>query len=473
NRTMSQRLGASRTLGAPGLSVICQEGRLGRSSPPGTSLQGQNASLAAPRSRFRVGPPGSPLLCSTASEPPFQVHLHSLPGHGSPGRPWRCPEASRWRSPAGPSSTPQPEKDGPAMGRQQPAVALGAVRISLILLGLLAPSQAVVRVVLDGNSSTVDFEDLPALFGAPLAPGGMRGYLMEAKPANACHPIQGPLPGNGSLGAIVLIRRYDCTFDLKVLHAQRAGFEAAIVHNVRSDDLVRMAHVYEDLRQQIAIPSVFVGEAASQDLRVIMRCDKSARVVLLPDYPPRPDLDCHPVLAVSWVLGRALALLTSAVFVLRRLWHWLWSWRASGQAVKAQATQRAQVRTFTRCNDLCAICLDEYEEGDRLKVLPCSHTYHCKCIDPWFSQAVRRSCPMCKQSVAGTEDGSDSTVDSYGDEEDPSLSGRQTPTWAVQARLRSRRLALLTRATSRRRCSASSMGEAEASAPLEGPPEPH
>lgn len=40
---------------------------------------------------------------------------------------------------------------------------------------------------------------------------------------------------------------------------------------MRSDDLVRMAHVYEDLRQQIAIPSVFVGEAASQDLRVIMR----------------------------------------------------------------------------------------------------------------------------------------------------------------------------------------------------------
>ncbi|XP_020739423.2 E3 ubiquitin-protein ligase ZNRF4 [Odocoileus virginianus] len=470
---MSQRLGASRTLGAPSLRVICQEGRLGRSSPPGTSLQGQNASLAAPRSRFRVGPPGSPLLCSTASEPPFQVHLHSLPGHRSPGRPWRCPEASRWWSPAGPSSTLQPEKDGPAMGRQQPAVALGAVRISLILLGLLTPSQAVVRVVLDSNSSTVDFEDLPALFGAPLAPGGVRGYLMEAKPANACHPIQGPLPGNGSLGAIVLIRRYDCTFDLKVLHAQRAGFGAAIVHNVRSDDLVRMAHVYEDLRQQIAIPSVFVGEAASQDLRVLMRCDKSAQVVLLPDYPPHPDLDCHPVLAVSWVLGRALALLTSAVFVLRRLWHWLWSWRASGQAVKAQAPQRAQVHTFTRCNDLCAICLDEYEEGDRLKVLPCSHTYHCKCIDPWFSQAVRRSCPMCKQSVAGTEDSSDSTVDSYGDEEDPSLSGRQTPIWAVQARLRSRRLALLTQATSQSRCSASSVGEAEAGAPLEGPPEPH
>ncbi|XP_031545673.2 E3 ubiquitin-protein ligase ZNRF4 [Vicugna pacos] len=355
------------------------------------------------------------------------------------------------------------------MGWLRLVLALVAVRASLILLGLLVPSQAVVRAVLDGNSSTVDFADLPALFGVPLAPGGMRGYLMEAKPANACHPIEGPQPGNGSLGAIVLIRRYDCTFDLKVLHAQRAGFEAAIVHNVRSNDLVRMAHVYEDLRRQIAIPSVFVGEAASQDLRGIVRCDKSAHILLLPDHPPCPDLDCHPVLAISWVLGRTLALLAFATFVLQRLWNWLWAWWARGPAAKAQASQRAQVRTFTRRNDLCAICLDEYEEGDRLKILPCSHTYHCKCIDPWFSQATQRSCPVCKQSVAGTEDGSDSTVDSFGNEDDPSLPGHHPPIWAIQARLRARRLELLVRASPGRRCSTTSVGAAEAN---EGLPEP-
>uniref|UniRef100_A0A8I3NML0 E3 ubiquitin-protein ligase ZNRF4 n=2 Tax=Canis lupus familiaris TaxID=9615 RepID=A0A8I3NML0_CANLF len=333
------------------------------------------------------------------------------------------------------------------MGWPRAAPALGAAEASLILLALLVPSEALVRAVLDGNASTVDFADLPALFGLPLAPDGVRGYLMEAKPANACHPIEGPRPGNGSLGAIVLIRRYDCTFDLKVLHAQRAGFEAAIVHN-----------------------------AASQDLRVIVRCDKAAHVLLLPDYPPCPDLDCHPVLAISWVLGRALALLTSVLFVLRQLWNWLWAWWTRGPAVKPQPCQRAQVRTFTRRNDLCAICLDEYEEGDQLKILPCSHTYHCKCIDPWFSQAARRSCPVCKQSVAGTEDGSDSTVDSFGDE-DPSLPGHRPPIWAIQARLRSRRLELLARAGgSQGCCSSTSLGVAEAVASSERsserPPEP-
>uniref|UniRef100_I3MV19 E3 ubiquitin-protein ligase ZNRF4 n=1 Tax=Ictidomys tridecemlineatus TaxID=43179 RepID=I3MV19_ICTTR len=305
------------------------------------------------------------------------------------------------------------------MGWPGPALA------ALVLAVLLGPSRAV------GNGSSVDFADLPALFGVPLAPGGMRGYLMEAKPANACQPIEGPRPGNRSLGAIALIRRYDCTFDLKVLNAQRAGFEAAIVHN-----------------------------AASQDLRVMVRCDKSAHVLLLPDAPPCPDLDCHPVLAMSWVLGRTLALVASTCFILRRLWLWVHSWWPRAPPAKAQASQKAQVRTFTRASDLCAICLDEYEEGDRLKILPCSHTYHCRCIGPWFSQAARRSCPVCKQSVASTEDGSDSTVESFGDE-DASLPGHQPPIWAIQARLRSRRLELLARTSPSRHRSTTSLGAAD------------
>ncbi|XP_075414626.1 E3 ubiquitin-protein ligase ZNRF4 [Tenrec ecaudatus] len=391
--------------------------------------------------------------------------------HGLLGRPWRCPRASRLPSPAGPSSTQPQLQRGVAMVGQWPALALvlalAVTKISLILLVLPAPSWAVVRAILDGNASKVDFADLPALFGVPLAPEGLRGYLMEAKPPNACQPIEGPRPGNGSLGAIVLIRRYDCTFDLKVLHAQRAGFEAAIVHNVRSDDLVHMAHVYEDLRRQIAIPSVFVGEAASQDLRVIVRCDKAVHVLLLPDDPQCTDLDCHPVLATSWALGRALVLLTSTVLVLRRVWHWLRSWWRRGSRIKAAAParQKAQVQIFTRSHDLCAICLDEYEEGDPLKILPCSHAYHCKCIDPWLAHAARRTCPVCKQSVAGSEDSSNSNAESGGDDDDPSLPGHQPPLWAVQARLRSRRLELLARRGLRRHCSAMSVRGAWERAP--------
>lgn len=41
----------------------------------------------------------------------------------------------------------------------------------------------------------------------------------------------------------------------------------------------------------------------------------------------------------------------------------------------------------------CTVCMDEYEEGDLLRALPCGHLFHCKCIDRWLSS--HSTCPMC------------------------------------------------------------------------------
>lgn len=46
----------------------------------------------------------------------------------------------------------------------------------------------------------------------------------------------------------------------------------------------------------------------------------------------------------------------------------------------------------------CYICLCDYDEGDRLRALPCNHEYHMSCIDKWLKE-VNRVCPVCRHNV--------------------------------------------------------------------------
>ncbi|XP_059162624.1 uncharacterized protein LOC131946010 [Physella acuta] len=45
----------------------------------------------------------------------------------------------------------------------------------------------------------------------------------------------------------------------------------------------------------------------------------------------------------------------------------------------------------------CNICLTEYEEGEELRNLPCSHEFHSGCVDQWL--LTNRTCPVCRSEV--------------------------------------------------------------------------
>ena len=43
------------------------------------------------------------------------------------------------------------------------------------------------------------------------------------------------------------------------------------------------------------------------------------------------------------------------------------------------------------------------QDGDKLRVLPCDHGYHAKCIDPWLVK-TKRICPQCRKKVFQSND---------------------------------------------------------------------
>ena len=47
---------------------------------------------------------------------------------------------------------------------------------------------------------------------------------------------------------------------------------------------------------------------------------------------------------------------------------------------------------------VCAVCLEDFETGQQVRQLACSHLYHRPCIDPWL-QTSSNCCPLCKREV--------------------------------------------------------------------------
>lgn len=45
----------------------------------------------------------------------------------------------------------------------------------------------------------------------------------------------------------------------------------------------------------------------------------------------------------------------------------------------------------------CVICMNDFEEGDEMRVLPCKHQFHKGCVDNWLK--VKRQCPLCRGDI--------------------------------------------------------------------------
>ncbi|KAF9622775.1 hypothetical protein IFM89_034010, partial [Coptis chinensis] len=172
---------------------------------------------------------------------------------------------------------------------------------------------------------------------------GVCGALYVSDPLDACSSLRTTLRYEvPEKVRFVLIERGNCAFEDKVRNAQDSGFRAAIVYDNRDKrNLVSM------------IVSVLATFFFTRDRRLHRQGT----------YHHCPSIDRQIV------------------------------------KVFPCFTFNATCRGGRVTGETCAICLEDYKDGETLRILPCHHEFHTSCVDSWLTK-WGTFCPVCKHDMS-------------------------------------------------------------------------
>ncbi|KAH8271449.1 hypothetical protein KR018_011707 [Drosophila ironensis] len=241
-----------------------------------------------------------------------------------------------------------------------------------------------------------EFNAMPAQFGPSLSANGIKVFVVPAMPlAYGCDRLSRPPQLNyphASKFVALISRGGECTFERKVRVAQNASYSAVIVYNNDGDDLEQMS---ADNTTGIHIPSVFVGLSTGKALASYF----TPEVVLIINDELPFNINTQLILPFSILIG-----LCFIIMVIYMIYKCIREQRRHRRhRLPKSMLKKLPVLRYTKNNvnnkyDTCVICLEDFVEDDKLRVLPCSHPYHTHCIDPWLTEN-RRVCPICKRKV--------------------------------------------------------------------------
>lgn len=225
----------------------------------------------------------------------------------------------------------------------------------------------------------------------------IEAQLVIASPRNACQPIAPP-PTNKQF--FVLIDDGGCAADVKAYRAHKQNYDATIIRSLDSSSswIIDGSGKYNhNLRKDIVIS---VGKEGGEFLA--KHASTPGCLVKITPQDIYWDIRFY-LIPFAIIVGICVVLM--AMFMISRYYqHFLEQRRSRLSPGKLRKIPTKKFKKGEDFYDVCAICLDEYQNGDRLRILPCEHAYHCKCVDPWLTEG-KRTCPVCKRSVETDDQG--------------------------------------------------------------------
>ncbi|XP_020869412.1 receptor homology region, transmembrane domain- and RING domain-containing protein 5 isoform X2 [Arabidopsis lyrata subsp. lyrata] len=275
-------------------------------------------------------------------------------------------------------------------------------RLITIMFLLVISQLASAKVVLIGENTILSFEYVEATFTPIVRRSGEYGSLYAAEPLDACSDLTNMAEkGSRFRSSYVLIVRGGCSFEEKVIKAQKAGYKAAIVYNNGYDELlVPMA----GNSSGVHIHGLLVTRASGEVLKGYSGRSEM-ELWLIPGF----GISLWSIMCITFIslLTISAVLATCFVFHMHRIRRSVRDLHLpyGGQGLSRMPRNLLQsmptevytgVLEESSTSVTCAICIDDYCVGEKLKILPCKHKFHAVCIDSWLGHC-RSFCPVCKR----------------------------------------------------------------------------
>lgn len=289
------------------------------------------------------------------------------------------------------------------------------------------------------------YPDRTSEFGPRFPMEGLPGYLVPVEYLHkgdpwGCSVLDAPKlevlkslqrhDGDTPIPWIALVERGKCSFAQKVRAMQKSGAVAVVVGNDRPGGLIRMSTMGDTA--DIHIPSAFIMQWEYRGLKYqalegfagMMDAHRQALVDILgrrmvgdeamrKDSLPMVAVRVFPDELFDWPASDVAFVSLIGPLIIVLVLFLLWKFRIDEESSDAprrnpsdtpaplEAVNKLPRKIFAAAQlrendpDICAVCLDDFVDGDALRKLPCKHEFHVECIDPWLVTR-KRTCPICK-----------------------------------------------------------------------------
>lgn len=274
--------------------------------------------------------------------------------------------------------------------------------------------RAVIKVALLNHEPTGKLITLEGVFVGGSA-GYAEGKLMQYHPLSLCNTSEDERQESDFITIVKLEHRVPRCLPLldKARMALDKGAQA-VIFDV-SDD----ANAAAELRETDSLPRpvVLVEAEDAEELMGLVNKNEEAkvRIEIMVEQPKWPHYDVGILLTIVLVI-----LTIVLIFAFRYKCKSNRTWDSVHQQTM-RAISRLETKTYSsqgcsgsqrhraawgsasssNSSPVCAICLEDFQDGQHLRIISCAHEFHKDCVDPWLLQ--HRTCPLCMHNIMGTE----------------------------------------------------------------------